>query len=72
MFYVASPGGKSPTRFKLVQRGATEAVFENPEHDFPSRIAYKRAGDKVTVRIDGRLAGSLRTRTWTWGRRPGP
>lgn len=72
VFYVASPGGKSPTRFKLVQRGASEAVFENPEHDFPSRIAYKRAGDKVTVRIDGRLAGSLRTRTWTWGRRPGP
>jgi hypothetical protein len=72
VFYVASPGGKSPTRFKLVQRGANEAVFENPQHDFPSRIAYKRAGDKVTVRIDGRLAGSLRTRTWTWGRRPSP
>jgi len=32
----------------------TEAVFENPQHDFPRRIIYRKQPDNVVVvRIDG-------------------
>src|SRR6185295_6898107 len=39
IYYVAHPKARCPgTDFKLTQVTATEAVFENPEHDFPKRI----------------------------------
>jgi hypothetical protein len=43
--YVAQPNGGKPTRFKLTSLGASEAVFENPEHDFPTKIAYAKSQD---------------------------
>jgi len=30
-----------PVNFKLVELGDNKAVFENPEHDFPTRITYE-------------------------------
>src|SRR5262245_15698819 len=33
IYYVAQPGGRPPTDFKLTQSTATSAVFENPKHD---------------------------------------
>ena len=39
IYYVAHPGARCPgTDFKLTSASATEAVFENPQHDFPKRI----------------------------------
>ena len=35
--YVAKPSGQAETAFKLIRANATEAVFENPQHDFPQR-----------------------------------
>lgn len=40
--YVARPGGAGETRFKMVRASDNEAVFENPTHDFPKRIIYRR------------------------------
>jgi hypothetical protein len=46
IYYVASPGGQCPsTDFKLTRLSAQEVMFENPQHDFPKRIIYKKASD---------------------------
>jgi hypothetical protein len=49
--YVAAPGGRSPVQFQYVESGASAIVFENPDHDFPQRIAYRRSGDLLTATI---------------------
>jgi hypothetical protein len=52
--YIAMPSGRPPTTFKLLRESDTEFVFENPAHDFPQRIIYKRDGDRVlNARIEG-------------------
>lgn len=55
IYYVAHPKARCPgTDFKLTRASATEAVFENPQHDFPKRIIYRKSGDDVlTATIDG-------------------
>ena len=46
IYYVASPKGRCPaTDFKLTRLSRQEAVFENPQHDFPKRIIYRRNTD---------------------------
>jgi hypothetical protein len=52
--YVASPGGRPPTRFNLVRASATEVVFENLAHDFPKRIIYRSLPEGgLLARIEG-------------------
>ncbi len=52
--YVASPGGGRATDFRLVSCSPEEAVFANPEHDFPKRIIYARKGqDGLEARAVG-------------------
>ncbi len=53
----ASPSGKNTTRFDLIELGETEAVFENPAHDFPQRIIYRLRGDSLLGRIEGKSDG---------------
>lgn len=55
IYYVAHPDGRcSGTDFKLTRASATEVVFENPQHDFPKRIIYRKTGDDaLTASIDG-------------------
>lgn len=59
--FVAQPQGAPPTRFALVRSGPGEAVFENPDHDFPKRIAYRREGATLVAR-----ATDLDDRGPTW------
>ena len=55
IYYVAHPKGRSPgTDFKLVRLSGQEAVFKNPAHDFPKRIAYRKNADgTLTARVEG-------------------
>jgi hypothetical protein len=55
IFYVAHPKARNPgTDFKLVKLSGQEAVFENPAHDFPKRIIYRKNSDgSLTARIEG-------------------
>jgi len=55
IYYVAHPQARCPgTDFKLTRATASEAVFENPQHDFPKRIIYRKTGDAtITASIDG-------------------
>lgn len=51
--YVAQPGGRPPTTFKRTAGGETWIRFENPEHDFPQRIEYRREGETLHAEIAG-------------------
>jgi hypothetical protein len=53
VFLTAQPHAQPPATFRLVRHGDREAVFENPEHDFPKRIRYWREGDRLLARIEG-------------------
>ena len=54
IFYVAHPKARPGTDFKLTRLTGQEAVFENPKHDFPKRIIYRKAADGALVaRIEG-------------------
>ncbi len=55
IYYVAHPKARCPgTDFKLTRASASEAVFENPQHDFPKRITYRKGGDdSLTASVDG-------------------
>ena len=51
VFYVATPAGEGTTAFRLTRETADEVVFENPEHDFPKRITYRRGPHDALVAI---------------------
>jgi hypothetical protein len=51
---VPHPRGKESVRFRLLRTSTGEVTFENPEHDFPNRIIYRRSSqDTLTARIEG-------------------
>ncbi len=49
--YTAMPGGQSRVSFPPPDPGAL--VFENPEHDWPTRIAYARQDDLLRATVEG-------------------
>ena len=55
--YIAKPSRQPETSFKIASKTADEIVFENPAHDFPQRIRYRRGGDTLHARIEGTMNG---------------
>ena len=51
--YVAQPNGSPPTTFRRTAGGRDWARFENPAHDFPTRVEYRRQGDALHAEIAG-------------------
>lgn len=51
--YIAQPGGRPPTHFARTDGGENWVRFENPEHDFPQRIEYRREGDRLQAAVGG-------------------
>ncbi len=46
--------GQAPVAFPLARLGKESVTWENPTHDFPTRIAYRRVpGDSLVARIEG-------------------
>jgi hypothetical protein len=65
--YWASPRGKPPTPFRLVEVSTGRAVFENPDHAYPRRILYWRGDDgSLHARIEGTRDGKAASEEWTW------
>ena len=58
--YVAKPSRQPEAIFTASRVTATEAVFENPAHDFPKKIMYTRNGDTLTAAIEGPMNGQTR------------
>ena len=43
IYYVANPNARCPqTDFKLTRLAGQEVVFENPAHDYPKRVTYRK------------------------------
>lgn len=47
------PNGVAPTTFVIADHGENWVVFENPQHDFPNRIEYRRDGAELKASISG-------------------
>ena len=46
--------GQAPVPFALAKMDKSSVTWENPAHDFPTRIAYRRVpGDSLVARIEG-------------------
>ena len=59
------PSGQKPVPFRLTRHDSTSATWENPAHDFPTLIAYRRgAGDSLIARIEGPGPGGRRAMEW--------
>lgn len=43
-----------PVVFKIIFIGRQEFIAENPAHDFPQRIAYRRIDDRLFASIEGK------------------
>ncbi len=64
--YLAQPGGRAPVPFRLTARDGSSATFENPDHDFPQRIRYRRDGEIMTATVSA-IDGS-NAMTWIFRR----
>jgi hypothetical protein len=54
LVYTALPSGQRETSFPATAVSDTAVTFENPTHDFPQRIAYRRRGaDSLIARVEG-------------------
>jgi hypothetical protein len=52
--YEAHPSGQAPNTFPLKTISDTLAEFEDPAHDYPQRVGYRKAGaDSLIAWIDG-------------------
>jgi hypothetical protein len=58
--YVAKPSGQAEATFTATKATATDVVFENPAHDFPTRILYSRDGDTLLAAVEGPRNGQTR------------
>ena len=66
--FTARPQGEAPTAFVLKPGKAGEAVFENPAHDFPQRVIYRRCGPDLCARIEGAMDGKAQAMDWRYKR----
>lgn len=57
--YVARPSGQAETPFPMKSIGDGEVLFENPTHDFPQRIGYRKTPAGVTARVEGTANGQV-------------
>lgn len=54
--YIAAPSNQAETVFVLSRLTDNEAIFENPDHDFPQRIIYHLKDDGL---LDARIEGDV-------------
>lgn len=61
LVYEAHPSGQPAATFPLKELSDAAVVFENPAHDFPQRIGYRREdGERMTAWIEGTSSGRAR------------
>lgn len=61
-----SPGGKAAVAFPLAGYAPNAVRFENPAHDYPTQILYKREGRFLTATTTG--PGGSNPQTWRYRR----
>jgi len=69
--FVATPSGQAEGAFPLKDVAENAVTFENPQHDFPQRILYRRVDkDSLAARIEGAIDGQSRSVDFTYRRCP--
>lgn len=58
--YEAYPSNQEPATFLSTRVSESELVFENPDHDFPQEVGYRRSGDSLLAWIRGMQDGKDR------------
>lgn len=54
LVYTASPSGQQTVSFTSTAVTDSSFTVENPQHDFPQRVIYRRSGvDSLMARIEG-------------------
>ena len=56
-YYISTVVGQNnnqPVSFKIIFQRGTEFICENPSHDFPQRIAYRRLKQQLFASIEGK------------------
>lgn len=64
--YCALPKGQAGACFMATKVTADEIVFENPAHDYPTRIAYQRIGSELAAETSGK--DGAKRETWRYHR----
>ena len=54
---VSNQNNNQPVSFKVIFTRGTEFISENPTHDFPQRIAYRRIKNQLFASIEGKRNG---------------
>jgi hypothetical protein len=68
--FFASPSGRPPVEFPAREIGDGSVVFENPANAYPTRIMYRRDGDALIARIEGKRQGADASEEWRFTRAP--
>lgn len=67
--FTAKPARQPEATFVATESSSTAVVFENPDHDFPQRISYRKVGsDSLHARIEGTTNGRARGVDFKYGR----
>lgn len=56
---VVNQNAGKPISFKVIFLRVNEFISENPEHDFPQRIAYRRIKQSLYATIEGKRSGKF-------------
>lgn len=71
--YIALPQGEGETRFNMLSMQGGKVIFENPAHDFPTRIIYEFVPpDALHARIEGNSDGRPLAQNFPMQRRSCP
>lgn len=68
--YRAHPSGQAPATFLSTEATDARVVFENPLHDFPQRVGYRREGTELAAWIEGVSSGRTRRVEFPYRRVP--
>ena len=73
LVYQAHPSGQPSAEFPMTRLGDSTVVFEDPAHDFPQRIGYRRvSADSLLGWIEGTAGGQERRIEFPYRRVPCP
>ena len=64
--FYGSPQGKPAVPFRIVELEPNSVVFENPKHDYPTRISYRLEGKTMVATTSG--PGGSNVQTWRYRR----
>jgi Domain of unknown function (DUF6265) len=71
LVYAATPARQPPAEFESIAVSDSAVTFENPTHDFPQRVIYRRRGaDSLLARVEGMRRGQLRGSDYPYRRVP--